>query len=96
MSLAVPDYPQMLPLFPPLLQGCLTAITTLENCVAISFKLSFYLSYDSASRSWALTRKVKTFLHIKTCVRIFIEALFLKAQTRNKPTKDQQKEKFEC
>lgn len=45
---------------------------TLENSLIISYKLNIVSSYDSAIPLLGIYPKMKTYVHTKTCIEIFM------------------------
>lgn len=59
---------------------------TLENSSAVSHEINIYLPYDPAVQPPGICpNEMKTYVHIKTCTKMFIASLFINAKDWKQP-----------
>ena len=68
------------------LLGMQNDTTTLEDSLVVSSELNIVLSYDRAITLLGIyLKKFRTWVHTKTCTRMFVAALFIIAKTCKRP-----------
>lgn len=66
-------------------------IVTLEKGMIASCKAKHTLTHDPAVYSWVLASEINIYLCPKTCIQMFVAALFIVASTENHPNVLQRK-----